>query len=35
MPEREVLATLYALELLGILHERREEPKERRISFGL
>ncbi|WP_239576495.1 response regulator [Archangium primigenium] len=35
--EREVLATLRGLELIGVLEERREEPlgNSRRISFGL
>lgn len=35
LSEREALATLRGLELMGILHERREEPSKRRISFGL
>ena len=36
LSERDVLATLWALELLGVLEERNEEPKPRqRISFGL
>ncbi|OJH37040.1 response regulator [Cystobacter ferrugineus] len=36
LPEREGLATLRGLELLGVLEERREEPgSRRRISFGL
>ncbi|HSP79584.1 MAG TPA: DUF4388 domain-containing protein [Myxococcaceae bacterium] len=35
LPEREMLATLRALELLGVLEERREEPTRSRISFGL
>jgi CheY-like chemotaxis protein len=35
LSERETLATLRALELMGILHERREEPSKRRITFGL
>jgi hypothetical protein len=36
LPEREGLATLRGLELLGVLEERREEPgNRRRISFGL
>ncbi|MET0401759.1 MAG: DUF4388 domain-containing protein, partial [Cystobacter sp.] len=36
LPEREGLATLRGLELLGVLEERREEPgSSRRISFGL
>jgi CheY-like chemotaxis protein len=36
LSERDVLATLRALELLGVLEERNEEPKPRqRISFGL
>ena len=34
-PERDVLGTLYGFELLGLLEERREEPRRRRISFGL
>jgi CheY-like chemotaxis protein len=35
LSEREALATLRGLELMGILQERREEPSKRRISFGL
>jgi len=36
LSERETLATLRGLELMGILEERREEPtSRRRISFGL
>lgn len=36
LPERDVLATLRGLELLGVLEERREEPSPRsRISFAL
>ena len=36
MPERDVLATLRGLELIGVLEERRDEPNSRsRISFGL
>ncbi len=35
LPEREALATLLALELLGVLEERRDDGKRRRISFGL
>jgi CheY-like chemotaxis protein len=35
LSERETLATLRGLELMGILEERREEPRSRRISFGL
>jgi len=35
LSERETLATLHGLELMGILQERREEPSRRRISFGL
>lgn len=35
LSERETLATLRGLELMGILEERREEPSKRRISFGL
>jgi hypothetical protein len=36
LPEREVLATLRGLELIGVLEERRDEPTNRsRISFGL
>ncbi|MGQ0507645.1 MAG: response regulator [Myxococcaceae bacterium] len=35
LTEREVLATLHGLELLGLLEERREDGKQRRISFGL
>ncbi len=35
LPEREMLATLRALELLGVLEERKEEPTRSRISFGL
>ncbi len=36
LSERDVLATLRALELLGVLEERNEEPKPRqRITFGL
>ncbi|WNG22234.1 DUF4388 domain-containing protein [Cystobacter fuscus] len=36
LSEREGLATLRGLELLGVLEERREEPgSRRRISFGL
>lgn len=35
LSEREALATLRGLELMGILQERREEPNQRRISFGL
>ncbi|MBX5480324.1 MAG: response regulator [Myxococcaceae bacterium] len=33
--EREVLGTLYGFELLGLLEERRDLTKDRRISFGL
>jgi hypothetical protein len=35
LSEREMLATLRGLELLGILQERHDEPSKRRISFGL
>jgi CheY-like chemotaxis protein len=36
LPERDVLATLRGLELIGVLEERRDEPTNRsRISFGL
>jgi hypothetical protein len=35
LSERETLATLRGLELMGILHERREESSKRRITFGL
>jgi CheY-like chemotaxis protein len=35
LSEREALATLRGLELMGILQERLEEPNKRRISFGL
>ena len=35
LSERETLATLHGLELMGILQERREESSKRRISFGL
>ena len=36
LPEREVLATLRGLELIGVLEERRDEPTNRsRITFGL
>ncbi|QRO02619.1 DUF4388 domain-containing protein [Archangium violaceum] len=36
LPERDVLATLRGLELIGVLEERREEPSNsRRITFGL
>jgi CheY-like chemotaxis protein len=35
LSERETLATLRGLELMGILEERREEPSKRRITFGL
>ncbi len=35
LSERETLATLRGLELLGILHERREDSNKRRITFGL
>jgi hypothetical protein len=35
LPEREALATLHALTLLGLLAERREPPPRSRISFGL
>ncbi|MBN1208183.1 MAG: response regulator [Myxococcaceae bacterium] len=35
LSERETLATLRGLELMGILQERREEPSKRRITFGL
>jgi CheY-like chemotaxis protein len=35
LSEREALATLRGLELMGILEERREEPSRRRITFGL
>jgi|GEM_PF-752600 len=36
LQEREVLATLRGLELIGVLEERRDEPgNSRRISFGL
>jgi CheY-like chemotaxis protein len=35
LSERETLATLRGLELMGILHERREESNKRRITFGL
>jgi hypothetical protein len=36
LPERDVLATLRGLELIGVLEERREEPSPRsRISFAL
>ncbi|MDY7232577.1 response regulator [Hyalangium rubrum] len=35
LSERETLATLRGLELMGILEERREEPSRRRITFGL
>jgi CheY-like chemotaxis protein len=36
LPEREVLATLRGLELIGVLEERRDEPSPRsRISFAL
>ncbi len=33
--EREALALLHGMELTGVLEERRDEPKQRRISFGL
>jgi hypothetical protein len=35
LSERETLATLRGLELMGILRERREESSQRRITFGL
>ncbi|ADO72572.1 DUF4388 domain-containing protein [Stigmatella aurantiaca] len=35
LSERETLATLRGLELMGVLEERREEPSRRRITFGL
>jgi hypothetical protein len=35
LSERETLATLHGLELMGILRERREESNPRRITFGL
>jgi CheY-like chemotaxis protein len=36
LPERDVLATLRGLELLGVLEERHDEPSNRRrITFGL
>lgn len=35
LSERETLATLRGLELMGILHERREDSNKRRITFGL
>jgi DNA-binding response OmpR family regulator len=35
LSEREMLATLRGLELMGILRERREESSQRRITFGL
>jgi CheY-like chemotaxis protein len=36
LPERDVLATLRGLELIGVLEERRDEPSPRsRISFAL
>jgi CheY-like chemotaxis protein len=36
LPERDALATLRGLELIGVLEERRDEPtNRRRISFGL
>lgn len=35
LSEKEALATLLGFELLGVLQERREEDKRRRISFGL
>ncbi len=35
LSERETLATLRALELMGVVEERREESNRRRITFGL
>jgi len=35
LPEKDALATLLAYELLGLLVERRDEPKRARISFGV
>ncbi len=35
LSEREALGLLYGLELTGLLEERRDERKQRRISFGL
>jgi CheY-like chemotaxis protein len=35
LSEREALATLRGLELMGVLEERRDEPSKRRITFGL
>ncbi|MGA9520508.1 MAG: DUF4388 domain-containing protein [Myxococcaceae bacterium] len=35
LTEREALAALHGLELAGLLEERRDERKQRRISFGL
>ncbi|MBI3184133.1 MAG: response regulator [Myxococcales bacterium] len=35
LPEKEALATLLGLELMGVLEERRDEGKQRRISYGL
>ncbi len=34
LSERDALATLHGLELLGLLEERRDDGKQRRISFG-
>ena len=35
LSEREALATLLALELMGLIEERRDDGKQRRISYGL
>lgn len=35
LSEKEALATLLGFELLGVLEERRDEPKRARISYGL
>lgn len=35
LPEKDALATLLGLELMGVLVERTEESKRRRISYGL
>jgi CheY-like chemotaxis protein len=35
LSERETLATLRGLELMGVLEERREDSSKRRITFGL
>ncbi|HLL81583.1 MAG TPA: DUF4388 domain-containing protein, partial [Longimicrobium sp.] len=35
LPEKDALATLVGLELLGLIQERREDNRSKRISFGL